>query len=416
VIDLQVFLEAEKKRLDLIKTFKPRISSGEKLRVVFLGYALGGASDIFSGMYRQFAEDDRFECSVVIVPNSYGTEKQMLAIIESAIAFLNDEGIPYINGYDENTKEFYDAENQIDPDIVFMAHPYEWFDKEFRIDNFLNKVVYMFSYGIRLVSPIYLRSNVLAHEMFYETKELAKLQSKQAYSVTGNIEKRFLGHPKFDGLLFPAKVPHSIWPIADRNVKRIIWAPHHTDFWATNFIEQKDFFLNLAKNNSKIQIVFRPHPGLSGSLVRNNGWTEGDVERYYEKWRKMQNGAVSDVDDFHDLFRTSDAMIFDSLSFMAEYQLVNKPSLYLNKPGKPIPVNGFGEKVREHIYHAYNTEDIIRFIEDVVIDGKDPKEKGRRKFVKQHFFPPHKKTAAENYYNYILKDIGIGKKKVKAIN
>ena len=80
----------------------------------------------------------------------------------------------------------------------------------------------------------------------------------------------------------------------------------------------------------------------------------------------MDNGLLCEG-DYNDLFLTSDAMIHDSMSFIAEYLYVMKPSLFLmNDPDIENRLNDFGRMaVRQH-YHAYNEQDISDFIENVV--------------------------------------------------
>lgn len=48
---------------------------------------------------------------------------------------------------------------------------------------------------------------------------------------------------------------------------------------------------------------------------------------------------------FEDLFLTSDAMIFDSISFMAEYMATGKPSLFTSGKRNVLDFDEFGLKV-----------------------------------------------------------------------
>ena len=52
-------------------------------------------------------------------------------------------------------------------------------------------------------------------------------------------------------------------------------------------------------------------------------------------------------------------------------------------------------------YHAYNAQDIRRFVENV-IDNIDPRKEERMEFVDEYLRPPHGKSACENIMNAIL--------------
>jgi hypothetical protein len=106
--------------------------------------------------------------------------------------------------------------------------------------------------------------------------------------------------------------------------------------------------------------------------------------------------------EYVDLFLTSDAMIHDSGSFMIEYLYIGKPPLFTVKD-KDIRdrFNLFGKLGFEQLYHANNENDIIAFIEDVVINGNDPKNEMRMKFYNDYLIPPNNKSASENIVEFI---------------
>lgn len=403
---LQAFFDfycLEVKRKVLLK----QLCKKEKIKIVFLGYALGGSCDIFSKLYSEFKKDKRFEPYIVIVPNTYGTETEMLELLHQAQNYLSSLQIPYICGYDEKNKSFFDAKEEINPDIVFMCHHYDWFRKEFRIDNYLDKLVYITPYAYNLENHLNYHINTkaynLAHKCFFETKKLIELWKKEAKNKR-NICNEFYGYLKLDYLLDSEKQKKDPWKIKNPDIKRIIWAPHHLDAPLSNFLEYKDLFLQLAHSNKKLQIAFRPHPGLKGSLKRIAKWSDEQVEHYWSEWEQADNGFVSEG-SYNDLFFTSDAMILDSISFIAEYLATNRPYLIQEPKQKDFAFNSFTSNLLNILYKSTSWEDIERFIEVVVCQGQDSKKGERRKFFLENFISPYGRLAANNIYQAVCSEI-----------
>lgn len=397
------FYSLENKRKKLIA----ELANKDKIKVAFLGYALGGSSDVFSGLYKLFAADSRFEPYVVIVPNSHGTKDAMIEIQNQAKEYLDKLGIPYICGYDVDSDSFVDIAKTINPDVVFMCHHYEWFPREFKIDNFMDKITYVFLYGCSLLenlkSHVNSKMHTFAHTVFYPTKMMIDYARSVSQHPTRNICPVFLGSPKMDTLL-PRHQYKNVWKTGNTH-KKVIWAPHHYDAPFSNFLECADLFLALAeKYKDKIEFCFRPHPGLKFSLVNKNIWSQEQVDNYYKRWQELENGHVSSG-EFVDLFYTSDAMILDSIAFIAEYSFTNKPALFVNKPDQTMSFNTFGQAIKENIYNCYDVNDIEKFIKDVVLSGNDTKARVRGQFVLDNMIPPNNKTASENVYFYVLNEI-----------
>lgn len=400
-----LFLELEKTRKLNIKKLKKE----GKIKVAFLGYALGASCDIFSNLYKKFANNPKFEVTMVIVPNNYCDESTMLSILHSAKDYLDGLGIEYICGYDEKEKSFIDVIQNINPDIVFMTHHYDWFHPYFKIENFKEKIVYIIPYGYFLDDNMDFHVNAeaytLAHKAFYESKQMIEICKKASKHFDCNICSDFLGYTKTDDLITKKESIIDCWKIKDKRVKRIVWATHHLDANFSNFLAHKDLILDITKKyQSSIQFAFRPHAGLKGSLKRVVGWSNQEIEDYFKEWENLPNGFVS-YGDFKDLFITSDAIILESISFMAEYMLTNKPALFVAKNLENLKLNKFGTQISNYLYKAQTEKDILKFIEEVVLNDKDTLKREREIFVKNCLLSPNNKTGAENIYNYVLNEI-----------
>jgi CDP-glycerol glycerophosphotransferase (TagB/SpsB family) len=180
---------------------------------------------------------------------------------------------------------------------------------------------------------------------------------------------------------------HRELPIKINDAKTIIWAPHHTieskvgNYFST-FKNYCDFFVNLqTKYMRSIKIIFRPHPALFDKLCQDPEWGKVRAIQYYQFWN--ENNLISSG-DYQILFNESDAMILDSVSFLAEYLFTQKPYCFLTRYEKPNyenKLNDFGRRILSSVYIAANKNEIIDFIEEVVIKEKDKLYTKRRKLI-----------------------------------
>ena len=198
------------------------------------------------------------------------------------------------------------------------------------------------------------------------SKEVNYLKSK-------NI--RVSGYPGFDKYLYDninSSTKASPWPNDTR--KKIIWAPHHTveisEYYSnhSNFLLYHEFFKEIAfELRDDVCFAFKPHPNLRLKLYGLKGWGEVTTEKYYNWWNQCENTLLIEG-GYEELFINSDAMIHDSVSFMAEYLCLGKPSCYLIKDETKLTkfLNRFGLSLLEYHTKAFNESDIRDFIEAVI--------------------------------------------------
>jgi CDP-glycerol glycerophosphotransferase (TagB/SpsB family) len=154
----------------------------------------------------------------------------------------------------------------------------------------------------------------------------------------------------------------------------------------------------------KIQIAFKPHPMLKNKLYDQTCWGKEKTDQYYDSWENLPNGQLV-LGDYMDLFLNSDAMIHDSGSFLIEYIYTGKPVLHTNRDEHITDrMNDFGILAFNLHYHAKKEEDIRAFIEDV-LKGKDEKRQEREAFLASALSPPNHKSASENIYDEIVKQL-----------
>lgn len=390
-----------------------KVKKGENIKVVFIGYQDADSCDVFTSIYKEFVKKPCFEVTVVIAPYTHDTKSNMILRQKRAEEYLKELGIDFKRGYDEENDSFLILEDRYD--IAFFEVEYSWMREEFQARHFISAISYLIPYGEFLADNI-----ISAHfisPMIYDVYKVLP-PSRQVYEMIAKVsfigEKNiypFLGNSKLDLFFEKNYKPSDVWKIKDRKIKRLIWAPHHV--WAnySNFPQYCDFMFDIAKRyQDRLQIAFKPHPALAESLVRVLGWTPQKVAEYYEKWCELQNAQLENG-KWIDLFLTSDAMIMDSIGFMAEYSVTMKPSCVLyredNQNNREMHFSQCGEEIFQRLYHAKNNSEIVAFLENVVFENNDYMATERNSYILSQYEPPLLGSAGRNICEKICNEIGV---------
>lgn len=365
-------------------------------------------------LYNLFSKDIRFEPVIVICPYTVYGEEEMLKDMIKAYKYCLEQGYRVIKSYNEELKEWIDIKNIFSPDIIFFTNPHKLTKDEYYITNNLNSLTCYAPYGVTHTHLNEMQYDLPFHNLLWKYFVETELHRKMAfeYSTCKGNNTVVTGYPGIDPLFFNKTPIDDPWKNKDRKLKRIIWAPHHTidedkAFLSySNFINLSDVFLNIATaNHDKVQIAFKPHPLLKKKLYGEKSWGKERTDIYYSKWENLPNGQLNES-DYINLFQTSDAMILDSGSFLNEYLCVNKPSLYLVRDENlTCRYNEFGKMAFAQHYHGKDEHDILNFINDIVIAGKDNLKNSRENFVEKYLLPPNNVSASQNIYEYLLKQI-----------
>lgn len=253
---------------------------------------------------------------------------------------------------------------------------------------------------------------------------------KQVLSEYWKNDNKFIvsGSPNFDYILKnKTLINQNLWKLDKnkvKNVKRIIWSPHHSIklHWLNNltesnsksfsnnlkgysfFLEYCDLWLKIPKLYPQLDIIMKPHPILFKNLeTQTNGeWNQNKINNWKNNFLDNPNTQILEDGTYDDLFLTSDAIINDSISFVAEYLPTLKPFLLCTSPETP-KYNTFGKNITNSYYKAYCEQDIINFIENVVIGNNDPMYQDRKRAMKENIFVPNG-GSGKFIKNYIKKD------------
>lgn len=360
------------------------------------------------GLYSLFASDDKFHPFLILAPScriyidGEGNGNAYCAELQQMKVFFSDRGCEFLT-YDEF------CESSIDVDVAFYQQPYEDgclpLIKPLRLRNTL--LCYI-PYSIPTLFLRYDYEHLLmniAWKLFYPT-ESCKRMVKELSINKHNVEVS--GYPSADRLLDAGAQTVNYW---HTDKKHIVWAPHHSlseenkNIHQSTFLSYSEYMLSLAERYAEeIEVAFNPHPLLFESLKTKQGWTNDDIEHYMLRWQKL--GIVT-LDNYVDVFKTSDALIHDCASFMCEYMYTGKPALFLCRNSIAAHRRRLGElacNAFDAHYKAECADDIERFISDVVLHGNDNKKR-EREDVFCELIPPHGKTASANIYESIRKSL-----------
>ena len=129
--------------------------------------------------------------------------------------------------------------------------------------------------------------------------------------------------------------------------------------------------------------------------------TDEEIDNYYKSWDEI--GNIYDTGDYIDLFKSSDIMVTDCCSFLAEYfpsknpllRLINKNSVKLNK---------LGEKICSCYYNVNSNNELDYIFNKLIKEKLDNKKDKRLKLLSTIFFD---NNASDKIFNDLCKILKI---------
>jgi hypothetical protein len=389
-----------------------RVQKKEKVKVVFL--LMHHADWKYEVVYRLMDKDERFEPVVIVCPYSVYGNEFMLNVMDKAYNSFKEAGYNVIKSYNSTTGIFLDITKEIIPDVVCFTSPWKLTMPGYLIDNFFDTLTCYVPYGYETshLHEVYYNSEMQNFVWkFYLENYIHKTLSLK-YSTNKSCNIFVSGYPGMDRFFYGNNKPKDVWKIKDRKVKRVIWAAHHSipgmgaslDY--STFLDYYDSMLQIADNfKDKIQIAFKPHPILMEKLSNSEIWGKVRTEEYFQKWQNLENGQLEEG-DYMDLFFTSDAIIHDCGSFVAEYMYTGNPVMYLMKDENIAErFNEVGQMALKTFYHGKNLEDIYIFFENVILGEYDSLKTERDWLFKKVINAPGDLTASENIFNNLVSEI-----------
>lgn len=395
-----------------LRIVRKKIDSGQKVKVAFfVNYASIWKHE---EIYKMFYNDSRFDTYVIIAPVTDHGMAYMIEEMSKASQAFRRKGIEVVCGYDKSHNRFLNVKKTIAPDMVFFTNPHaNQTIKKFHITNYKNTLTCYTQYAYHVTFLNDLQYNQLFHNIvwraFYETKFHRKIAIECSRNNASNVVVS--GYAGIEKIKYSVRTNDTVWLNQDNDLKRIIWAPHHTvdpngKTFFSNFLKYHQIMIEIAKKYSNfICIAFKPHPHLKIKLYSHPEWGKDRTDDYYKLWDELKNTQL-ETNDYINLFNTSDAMIFDSTSFIAEYLYTGKPSLFtITNENVFNLLNDFGKQAIKNHYHGYDENDIEKFIIEVVCEEIDTMKEKRKSFYETYLMSSNLKKPSKNIYDYICKEL-----------
>lgn len=363
-------------------------------------------------IYEECINDDRFNVTIIAVP----CKKQLPDLglshevyeSEGAEEYFKNFECNVINGYNYFNNKWFNLK-KLKPDYVFFQTPYNIIrPKKYRTGvvskytkilyvhyaaNFIGAGILEESYPLDFIKDIY--------TIFVQDERDQKLIEDYLKNNNLNIRTLLTGFPRYDELDPLKGIDSKNWNLPrNNNVKRVIWTPR----WTTNegncnFFEYKDFLIEYANKHSNFDFIFRPHPQAFLEWNATGELPEVEAEKYKKEYSDCNNAKIDSQKEYLTTFYSSDFMITDISSIVAEYFLTGKPIIYCHKKDC---FNDFSRKLSEGFYWVRNQKELEERINDLMA-GNDPLEEVRKKLIKENFYINPKK-AGKQIKEYMLED------------
>lgn len=386
-----------------------QLSRHAPVKVVF--FAIDVALWRYQHLYELMSADSRFQPVIVLSPCPGRKQREQDAA--RLRRFFDGKDIPYID-YHEGEQP-YDVKSSVNPDIVFYPQPYEHLlCPEHDCRNFYDRLVcyasYYFPIGTQWAYNLHFSNR--AWRMYYSLPYQIDLAQQKAFNHGRNA--RMVGYANADDFLQGQHL--DAWKkMGDGQPrKRLIWAPHfsiqseqHMLPPRSNFLWMADLMVDIAKKyKDQLQIAFKPHPTLLSRLYEHPEWGRERTDAYYHQWEVMENTQL-ETGQYIDLFMTSDAMVHDSASFVAEYHYSQKPVMFVVRDLSAVTtdVSPVGQAAYDACYMGQTESDIHHFVNSVVLGNDDPLKARREAFFHDHLLPPNHISVAQNILNDIIQSL-----------
>jgi hypothetical protein len=197
------------------------------------------------------------------------------------------------------------------------------------------------------------------------------------------------------------------WKDRSPTKKRIIYAPHFTfnaSHMMATFRENGRFMLSMASMYPDTTWVLRPHPDFDMHAVCDGIMTASELKEYYGAWEKY--GTTFRGAEYIDLFKTSDCLITDCISFLADYLPTGKPVFFLRSSRQSVDFNDFGKKIVDAYYQINSNADLDRLFSRVIVRGDDFMEKQRMALIGE-LMPSVGNNPSRRVFECIKSELGI---------
>ena len=400
----QLFLERRvaREHSSMVRRLRKKVGK-DRIKVVF--YTNEPQKWSYDSLYRAFEQSPYFKPVVVVVPRymAHIGKDHTRMTLEEQYAFYKDRGYHVEYGYENG--RYLDIKT-LGPDIFFYLQLAEipGVDDPAIVSKYALTCYCPYSFSLTDYRKEYLPWFHRLLFRYYVAHEWTK-ERFEGYAEGNSRNCVVVGYPKLDVYFkdLPADAD-KYWE--EPSKVKVIYAPHHSvkdSFLFSTFPATHQAIIDLARSTrDRTTWVFKPHPMLKWALMHAGLMTEADLEDYYRVWEEI--GRVYDQGNYFDIFRSSDLMITDCASFLAEYLPSGKPLIRLINPAS-CPFDRLGSRFSDCYYNVHNEEELKPVFDELTIRGNDSMA-AHRKEVADTLIDP-RETAAEKILGDLQVTLGI---------
>jgi hypothetical protein len=368
-----------------------------RTRVLFLVHVLGSWSSCRAVVDAMAASAD-FDPIVASIPHRFRGSTGLVGE-EDAHRGLHEQGVPHLRFTGGDDGDILQLIKAMEPDVIFRQS--QW-DADLpdelateRLGFARTCLVPYETMNIVENVPDARTRNTAVDSAYHRAAWLvfcaneAVLETAVRDGARNGGQFRVVGHPKADHLR--SAVPR--WPVGsapdDDRPGRIVWSAHHTiaqgwtDFGLFHLVA--DEMLAWARESDDTEFVFMPHPALLPLPDSDvSPISRAQFDRWMRTWRELPNTAVLTEADYGPTLAASDLMVTDGLSMLVEYQLFEKPVLFLQREGHR-PFNAVGEQVVAGVHPVSGVDEVRRLAEKFLGGEPDPLRSRQRDIVQRLF-------------------------------
>ena len=385
--------------------------SAERLRrkdKIKIGFVLHDSA-IWCGddLYNYLAADKRFEPTIFLCLRTDS---------------LNDELI--VKDFRNGAKQFGSRGLNVTPlpernsqvpaqDVLIYLTPYlEILPDAFRLENVSARtLLYYIPYGFNNTTFNICNEPVfhVCRRLFFDSQYHINLFEEEC--STGMSRGVYSGYPKLDFFFKSRADSNFTWKTTRHDAKKIIWAPHWSidnGIFYSTFQWNYRFMYDFARMHPEISWVVKPHPNLLFSAVTSGLFPSEDAFRdYLDAWDALPNAQVITGGYYQEIFATSDGLIHDSASFIAEYQFTHKPMIFLRRDTQAFNDLGAAILNVSYLVDGSDLRRIAELMQAIFIEGNDPMFEERLNFFDAHlnYFKHNGMTAGEFIYRNIAQEL-----------
>jgi hypothetical protein len=371
----------------------------EKINVIFVCHSpsLWGK---LSPVYRALNEDPNFKVSLVAVPYKHSSFSSKEYHDDGMGDYLRHvEGVDPVIGYNKDKNKWLDLQ-LLEPDYVFFQTPYDSIFPPTYTSEYISayaRICYVPYYGIMIYKgsvdetthPISFFKNVslvfVGHQI--EAKELVT----RFHGIWSSNQVIMAGAPMLDYVIQKRSLTNGAWN--NEKVKgrmRILWTPRwHTGEGNCHFFDYKDYFIGLAKSGASIDLLFRPHPLCFRNFLKTGELNEHEYQSMLKDYEQLPNAAIDTSGAYEDTFLSSDILVSDMSSMIAEYFITGKPIVYTHRVDT---FNEFGSKLAKGFYWVKNQLELDEVL-SMLRRGEDPLKSKRQAIIEEMFYIPNNGSA-----------------------